>query len=86
MRWLFLVVFLGGLCWGKEPRVLLGTNELAHLDAALDHMNLRRTDLGFKKDYVEARFISERALACLSKPLSLTEYGDEVMAAVRLIR
>ena len=83
MRWFLLFVFLGGFGWAKEPRALLGTNELAHLDAALDYMNLGRSDLGFKKDYVEARFVSERARACLSKPLSLATYGDEVFAAVK---
>ena len=82
MRCFFLFLLVAVLGRAESPRALLGTNELMHLDAALGQLNMGRSDLGFKKDYVAARLVSERARKCLSEPLSLATYGDAVMAAV----
>ena len=77
-----LCACVGGPC-PAEMVPLLPTNHCAHLDAALDTLNMSRRDLGFDKNVAEPRVVLERVRSMLSAPLDLPVMAGEVLDSLQ---
>ena len=73
--------FLAAAAQAENLYPILGTNEQAHLSAALRAMKMTEVDLGFEKDYGKPQFVLSRARKLLAEPLGLPLMGDEILAA-----
>ena len=62
---------------------LLDTNDLHHIQRALDCLNMTRADLGFDKDHGEHAFSFDIALQILGRPLDLPVFGKRILDDAR---
>lgn len=78
------VTLLVGLVLGTGPlqgaEPTLDSGGLAHIAAALDHVNLTTNDIGFERDIAEPRLVLPLARRMLKHPLELPALGDRVLA------
>jgi hypothetical protein len=81
-RTLVLVLGTALTAAAQEPAPLLGTNERAHLDRALDALNMTEGDLGFMKDVAEPLWAPGWVRQALKEPLRLPAIADRFRAAV----
>ena len=81
-----LVGILAAAAWaGERGDPILGTKERAHLDAALDCLNMTEADLGFEKDVAKPLWTLQWVRAQLHEPLRLPGIADRIReASVRL--
>ncbi len=70
-----------GKSWAADP--ILGSNELTHLHAALQCLNMSERDLGFDKDLGKPLWALKRIRTLLADPLELPKLGDRISAVAQ---
>jgi hypothetical protein len=79
---LVLCSFLAASASAENLNPVLGTNEEAHLKAALQCMKMTETDLGFQKDHGKPQIVLQRVRDLLAAPLGLPTMADDILATV----
>ena len=74
-------ILLVSSAFAGEPAPVLGPAERAHLQNALDYMNMTPSDLTFEKDVSKPKLVLKRNRDMLHDPLMLPSLADEVLSA-----